>query len=146
MIYMLPLYNNLPLYLRNKLHKILMKSARSAIGNYCYKKSTSYILNKCKWLNINNMIKYSSINLLHNILNKNEPKIIIGMLKINRRSVVDINTKYIPQSRELKSFFIYKSLKLYNAIPKELKHLETNKFKKALKKYIENVQVSDTYD
>ena len=146
MIYMLPLYNNLPLYLRNKLHKILMKSARSAIGNYCYKKSTSYILNKCKWLNINNMIKYSSINLLHNILNKNEPKIIINMLKINRRSVVDINTKYIPQSRELKSFFIYKSLKLYNAIPKELKHLETNKFKKALKKYIENVQVSDTYD
>ena len=133
MIYMLPLYNNLPLYLRNKLHKILMKSARSAIGNYCYKKSTSYILNKCKWLNINNMIKYSSINLLHNILNKNEPKIIINMLKINRRSVVDINTKYIPQSRELKSFFIYKSLKLYNAIPKELKHLETNKFKKALK-------------
>ena len=48
MIYMLPLYNNLPLYLRNKLHKIQMKSARTAIANYCYKKSTSYILNRCK--------------------------------------------------------------------------------------------------
>ena len=73
MIYMLPLYNNLPLYLRNKLHKIQMKSARTAIGNYCYKKSTSYILNKCKWLNINNMIKYSSLVFIHNVIyNKNQ--------------------------------------------------------------------------
>ena len=36
--YMLPIYNIAPNYLKNKLHKIVMKGARTAIGNYCYKK------------------------------------------------------------------------------------------------------------
>ena len=38
LIYMLPLYNNVPQYLANKLHKILMTAARCAIGDYCFKK------------------------------------------------------------------------------------------------------------
>ena len=58
---MLPLYNNTPGYLKTKLHKIIMKTARSAIGDYCFKKSITYILNKCKLMNIDNMIKYSSL-------------------------------------------------------------------------------------
>ena len=33
LIYMLPLYNNVPQYLTNKLHKILMTAARCAIGD-----------------------------------------------------------------------------------------------------------------
>ena len=38
LIYMLPIYNSAPEYLKNKLHKIIMTAARTAIGDYCYKK------------------------------------------------------------------------------------------------------------
>ena len=108
MIYMLPLYNNLPLYLRNKLHKILMKSARSAIGNYCYKKSTSYILNKCKWLNINNMIKYSSLVFIHNIIKNKKPKSILGIYKTNRflRHKAESSLQNIPKNTKYSKFFL----------------------------------------
>ena len=56
--YMLPIYNNLPGYLNNKLHKIIMTAARTVIGNYCFRKSNLYILNKCNWMNVKNMIKH----------------------------------------------------------------------------------------
>ena len=42
--YMLPLYMNAPQFLVNKLHKVVMTSARLAIGSFCFKKSTEYIL------------------------------------------------------------------------------------------------------
>ena len=40
--YMMPLYNIANLHLKNKLHKIIMSAARTAIGNYCFMKSTIY--------------------------------------------------------------------------------------------------------
>ena len=68
------------------------------------------------------------------------------MFKINKRSVVDITTKYIPQSRELRNFFVYKSLKTYNLIPSSIKGMKKSKYKTEVKTFLKTKQVSDTYD
>merc|ERR1712240_916690 len=82
--YMLPMYNNAPIYLKNKLHKIVMKGAQTAIGNYCFKKSPRYILDKCKWLNIDNMIIYSSFIFIDNFIQNKQPKSILSLYKNHR--------------------------------------------------------------
>ena len=66
--YLLPLYMHTNKILNDKLHKVLMTAARGAIGNYSFKKSKKYILDKCNWLPINKMIENASIKVLHNIL------------------------------------------------------------------------------
>ena len=45
--YMLPIYNAASSNNITKIHNILMKAARTAIGNYCFKKSITYILKQC---------------------------------------------------------------------------------------------------
>ena len=67
LIYALPLYVGLPQTLLNKLHKVIMTTARTAIGSYCYKKSISYILDNCKLLSIKdkNNINKSILNFFH---------------------------------------------------------------------------------
>merc|ERR1712240_591668 len=45
-IYCLPLFTQTSKSQQSKLHKIIMMSARTIIGNYCYKKSIGYILGK----------------------------------------------------------------------------------------------------
>ena len=45
-----------------------MTAARAAIGNYCYEKSTKHILDKCKWLSIDKLIKYRCISYIHNLI------------------------------------------------------------------------------
>ena len=59
--YMVPLYSLTTEANLNKLHKVIMTAARAAIGNYCYKKSINYILNKCKWFDIKDIIMISSL-------------------------------------------------------------------------------------
>ena len=95
--YLLPLYSQADKLMTNKLHKVVMTAARSAIGNQCFKKSISYILNKCNWLNINKMISNASLKLINNIITDKTPKAIYNLFKINRRSVVDIDLYYMPK-------------------------------------------------
>ena len=63
--YMLPIYSNTCNTNINKLHKIITTAARAAIGNYCFKKSVGYLLSKCKWFDIGDLITYSSLNIIH---------------------------------------------------------------------------------
>ena len=42
--------------LNEKLHKVIMSSARAAIGNYCRYKSINYLLKKCNLLDIKDLI------------------------------------------------------------------------------------------
>ena len=50
--YMLPLYLNTTKIQKDRLNKVIMTAARLAIGNYCFKKTSDYILSKCRWMNI----------------------------------------------------------------------------------------------
>ena len=91
--YLTPLYLNANKNQIDKMHKVLMTSARTVIGNYCFRKSKSYILNKCGWLDIANIIK-----LIHNIIKFKTPTAIFEMFHINQRSNVDIVTLYRPKT------------------------------------------------
>ena len=50
--YIIPIYSIATQVNISKLHKIVMTSARAAIGNYCCRKSTAQILSTVKWLSI----------------------------------------------------------------------------------------------
>ena len=147
MIYMLPLYNNVPQYLTNKLHKILMTAARCAIGDYCFKKSNKYILNKCKWLSVKNMITYSSLIFIDNIVRCNKPKSIMQIYRKNRfeRHKATLSLNKNPRTKRYSKFFIYEHTGTFNNIPMEIKIKSRNIFKREIKYWIQN-QPRDTLD
>ena len=136
--YALPLYMHASQNLIAKLHKVITTAARAAIGSYCYKKSVTYMLSKCNWLDIEPMIHNASLNFLHKVLKFREPKAIYNLFKNveNRRSIVAINLTYRPKNKILKNFFLYKGLKLYNEMPQGIKTLDKFKFEKQTKFYI----------
>ena len=139
MKYMIPLYMNAPAYEIKKLHKVLMTSARLAIGSYCFKKSCDYMLKKCNWLNINNLINHAGISLTHKIINKKEPISILKLYKSgkNKRIATRWYTMYNPKTENMKKFYIYKSLDDFYKIPKEIQSCKPNLFKKKLKIFLE---------
>jgi len=137
--YMLPLYTNAPNYLINKLHKVIMTGARAAIGNYCFRKSFNYILEKCNWLNIENMVLYAGVCFTHKMLIKRESKSILTLYKTNfsARVATKTFTFYQPKQIVMKNFHVYKCLEIYNNIlPKEIKSAKMASFKKKLKTYL----------
>ena len=71
---MLPIYSIADKSNISKLHKIITTAARTAIGSYCFKKSVKYMLTKCKWLDINSMIQYSNLSLIHKTIINKKPK------------------------------------------------------------------------
>ena len=135
LIYRLPLYNNVPQYLTNKLHKILMTAARCAIGDYCFKKSNKYILNKCKWLSVKNMITYSSLIFIDNIVRCNKPKSIMQIYRKNRfeRHKATLSLNKNPRTKRYSKFFIYEHTGTFNNIPMEIKIKSRNIFKREIK-------------
>ena len=83
--YMVPIYSTATKKKLNKLHKIIMTAARAAIGDYCFKKSTHYILGKGKWFDINDLIKFSSLNTIHKILYYKKPISLVSLFKSNEK-------------------------------------------------------------
>ena len=147
MNYMIPMYNKLPDYLHRKLHKITMTAARAAIGNYCYRKSTSYILDKCKWLHIDNLIKFRCISYIYKIQYDKSPKSIVEVYRENRfqRHKSEITINYVPKNTKYTRFFLYDHIGSYNQIPMEIKSKHPKLFKKYLKVWI-NQRHKDTMD
>ena len=125
----LPLLTNISAYGKAKLHKILMTTARTVIGHYGFKWSCTKILNNCNWPNIDDMIKLSSLKLLHYIITNRSPTNIFNKMKIPKRNTSEITLKAIPQTRLSRNFFLYKQLKNYNCLPNQIKSLNKNKFK-----------------
>jgi len=73
--YAIPLYNNIKNTDITKIHRVLMSSALTIIGNYCFKKSTKYILDKTNLMDTKQCICFSSIKFLNKIIKKKNPKI-----------------------------------------------------------------------
>ena len=124
-----------------------MTSARLAIGNYCFKKSKKYILDKCKWLSIENMITYSCLLFIYNINKNNKPKSITNIYrqsKYNRhRSKLNLNT--IPKKGKYSKFFLMEHTDTFNDIPTEIKSKSKSIFKREVKIWIQN-RPFDTMD
>ena len=136
--YMLPMYSNAPDYLLTKLHKVIMSGARTAIGSYCFKKSCSYILGKCKWMSIKDMIICSGIINIHKFIIKKEPKCMLTLFKEGRniRNATRVYTKYIPKTVNMNNYYIYKCLEKFYELPKDIQNVKFTLFKKKLKQYI----------
>ena len=146
--YMLPIYSLCNTINKNKLHKIITTSARCAIGNYCFKKSLKYIFDKFKWMDLETMIHFSSINIIHKLIKNKQPSSILNILKINKntRTTTQITTHYIPKTEHFKKFYIYKQLKLYNNIENDTKNKSIIGFKNEMRQRLLYKPVSDTCD
>ena len=138
MNYMLPIYSLSDKTNIQKLHKILTTAGRTAIGSYCFKKSVSYILSKCKWLDIESMIYYSSINIIHKILIQKTPNSIYNLFRNpnNKRSVSEVTPNYIPTTKKYRKFYIYKYIKQYNELDSYIRLKEVKPFKKEMKEIL----------
>ena len=123
-----------------------MTATRTSIGNYCYKKSCTYILNKCGFLDAKNLIIHASIKLLHNIITSKQPNALYTLYKNpeSRRAVVDIRPKYNPKSKALRQSLLYSGIKYYNSLPRDIKM--SKNFKQLSKVYLCQNNVSDTLD
>ena len=88
--YMLPFYSSLTDDLIQKLHKVIMTSARMAIGDYCFKVQCNKILSKFNWLPIRYMINNAQCNYLHKILMNKNPTKIFDLFIVPNRQVKEI--------------------------------------------------------
>ena len=98
-----------------------MFAARTAMGNYCYKKSITYILKKCNWLTAEQLINVSVLKTIHSVITTGQPKAIFRKFEFNRRSTANIIIKRFPKCKQGQDFYLNKGLKLYNKLPAELK-------------------------
>ena len=71
--YAIPLYTNINNINILKIHRIIMSSARTIIGNYCFKKSIKYILDKVNLLDAKQFIIFSAINIIHKLISNSIP-------------------------------------------------------------------------
>ena len=83
--YMLPILSSLNKTQINKVHKLIMYSARSIIGSYCLKVSIKNILSQVTWLSANQQIIWSGLKFLHKILSTKKPSHLNSHYKINNR-------------------------------------------------------------
>ena len=127
-----------------------MTAARAAINNYCFKKSCHYILTKCNWLNINNMIIYSGITLTYKILTKKEPAALMMLYrkKNSNRNYTNWYTDYLPKTEIMNRFHTYRCLEYFYTLPKEIQNCKKTTFKKKLKLYLNSTTIAlfDTHD
>ena len=125
-----------------------MTAARGAIGSYCFKKSVRYILDKCKWYDIKDLILISSLNTIHKITINKYPPCMTQLFKNpeKMRKGSTIATKYIPLSVKMSKFFIYKYIKTYNNIDKNVRAKQPKQFKNEIKLMVKAGTVSDSMD
>ena len=147
-IYALPLYMNINNTNLNKLHKVIMTAARMSIGNYCFKKSKKYIINKCGILDIKDLIIYSTLTFFYNINRRAQPQAILDLYtKQNSRDKIrKYRPLYIPESKFMEYSCIYRGAKLFNGIPQSYKQLSVERFKTTIKGYIAERVLWDSMD
>ena len=130
---MLPTYTNLNKNQKDRLHKVLLRAARMTLNSYCFKKSLDFILGSCKWVDIDEMIKFSSLKFINNMLVSQRPGTLYSKIKINKRSCANISFHSFPKASGFKSTLLYRGIHYYNQLPSELKYLPGKQFKSKIK-------------
>ena len=135
---MLPIYMGTSNDNITKLHKVIMRAARTARGNYCCKQNITSILSSCKWMPIRKMITHSAIVTIHTILLKQTPQSIVQLFNniALTRTTKDLSLKYTPRTTKFQKFYLYSGLKIYNNLPSNLKNKSIQTFKKLSKKWL----------
>ena len=117
-----------------------MTAARTAIGNFCFKKSVSYILQKCNWLTAQQMINYASIKTIHSVIKTGVPRSIYKYFKINKRTCSEITPKVYPMKKFSRELYLYKALNIYNKLPTNIKILNPKQFKLKAIRHLKSYQ------
>merc|ERR1712105_226449 len=101
--YALPTYTQITDKQNIRIHRVIMAAARTIIGNYCFKKSINYILDKCKLLDSKDMIAFASIKYINKILLHKTPRSIISNYSANNKQNTDnkLTTIYKPKTKKL---------------------------------------------
>ena len=71
-----------------------MRTARECHGSYMFEQIKSDIVHPCGWLSVSNMIKMSSLKLIHKLLYTQVPTKVHKFFKIPRRSTTNISVIY----------------------------------------------------
>ena len=96
--YMLPILSSLNKTQINKVHKLIMFSARSVIGNYCYKISIKSILSQLNWMSANQLITWSGLKFIHKILSTKNQSSLYSHYKVNKRKCAQFVPVIYPKS------------------------------------------------
>ena len=117
------LYYTIPLLINcthgqlKRLNTVINKACKVIMGNPCLKWSTERLNNRCGIKNIWHIIMERGLNMMHKIIIKNIPLQIYDELKVNSRSRnVDtrIYTKYLPKTKKVENFYLYRIITIYN--------------------------------
>ena len=114
-----------------------MKLNRLIFNQNTYKMSNKRI---CKNIQVelpDQLIKKNTLNMIHKLVVKRETDSIAKRIRIQRHmrmsSKISLNLNL--KTKKAKRSILYKGIKMYNAIPANLKTLSVSLFKKRLKKY-----------
>ena len=126
-----------------KLKKLIMYTARNVLGNYHFKKSIKFILDKLNWLPTKDLIHWSLLKSTHKLLYNKSPFSLYKLLKVKDRICAEVAPKNVPISKFSKNNYLYKGLSLYNRLPGKLKVTPPSKFKtQGLEHYKQNLRVN----
>ena len=138
LLYALPVYVGMDKSLYKKLHKVIMRAARVSIGNFCFKKSISYILEKCDMFDSENCGLFSAMKLLYSIRVNNDPKAMISLFKNKNTRIknLELHPTINGKTVKLKNSCLQNGAKIFNHLPHGLKVGNKVKFAENLKVYI----------
>ena len=83
----MPTYTNFTNQQKDRLHRVLMRTARMTLNSYCFKKSIDYILGRCTWVDIDKMIKSAALKFINNLLLIQKPGELYSKLKVTKGPV-----------------------------------------------------------
>ena len=117
----MPLYMGLNCGQLDRLNKVIMTSARATIGSYCFKKSTSYILKKCNFLEIRDTIILSSMAFLYKVQKENINISILSFFfpKRERDKYHKLRPLHNPKMKRTENHLFHKGANIFNNLPEQ---------------------------
>ena len=107
-------------------------------------KANNEMLDRCKWLNIENMLKKQTLMTIYKIRVEKQPNYLLRLVMNERATASSKIPQYdTTQSSDLKNSFITRAIFEWNKLSQEIRELPPKKFKKALVLHLRNQQLRE---
>ena len=136
-----------PLYIIKRFQSLQLEAARAVIGHKCLMWNTSTILAKMKWMNVKQLLAYTSNKLTYKILHHNQPSLLAARMR-ESRPICPISTRLsgpfklgarppnIGRTKVTKMQYRSKAYDYYSQLPESIQNLSNYKhFTKWMKKH-----------
>ena len=117
----------------NRLHKVLMTSARLIFGSYGFKVSCDKILKTTQLLTLRRICRTEAVKFINGVMHNRKPLLIYSLINMPNRLTAPIYPKYLPRASKFRNFYFYKMLKYFNELPLTYRNISVKKFKRQLK-------------